>query len=175
MQGKEGLLFTSGSNVTQRNIIYSNFEYGIMPFPSGPDSEYGRWANVAIRTKGAGIAKASDEPEIAAFTLSELFEPFETFGGRNGLYEYYKQYVFLTEMDADIFFDIAQYMRQNYNYMDGMEIGEKFEEVFGDASAKGLSISEALGKNMNVLENMVINYMLPNYDYMYENYYSKFE
>ena len=175
MEGSAGIVYTSGYDVTEATIIYSDFEYGLMPFPCGPDSPYGRWANVSIRTKGAGISTASLEPEIAAFTLSQLFEPFEAFGGRNGLYDYFKEYIFLSETDADIFFDMAQYLRQNYNYMDGNSVGYRFEETFGDAARRGISASEALGQHMYILEDMVVKYMLPNYDYMYEHYYSKLD
>ena len=166
-----------GLQVTQGAIAYksSSFKYNIMPFPSGPDAPYGKWANFIMSMRGAGIARASSEPTIAAHTLSLLLEPFEDFGGRNGLSDFYNTSVFLSETDTEIFFDIMDDVRYDYTFWNQSDVGREMACKFGESAQNGKSVTEAYEKFRYLLEEMVYDYILPNYDYMYENYYYQFE
>ncbi len=166
-----------GATVTQGAIAYkeSSFSYNIMPFPSGPDAPYGKWANFIMSMRGIGISKASVEPTIAAHTLSLMTEPFEDFGGDAGLFEFYSDSIFISETDTKIFFDIADDVRYDYTFWDQADVGRQMAVDFGKAAQLGLSVTEAYEKHRGQLEKMVYDYILPNYDYMYENYYYQFE
>ncbi len=166
-----------GDKVTIGDIAYksSSFSYNIMPFPSGPDAPYGKWANFVMAMKGIGIAKASAEPNIAAHTISLLLEPFEEFGGRNGLTDFYNASVFLSETDTKIFFDIADDVRYDYTFWDQSDVGREMAYDFSKAAVSGKSATEAFEKLKHLIEKMVYDYILPNYDYMYEHYYSTLE
>ncbi len=167
-----GLAFAS--EVTTGTIAYNaKFDYGFMPIPAGPDATYGVWAQYIDRINGFGIAKTSEEPAIAAHTLSLLYEPFEEFGGRAGLYDYYNTNVFLTETDTEIFFELMKNVRYDYTFWDRSDVGRQVHSDFGDAIKNGVGISEAMERNRNVVNEMVYDFILPNFDYMYENYYSK--
>ena len=166
-----------GALVTTGGIAYkeSSFSYNIMPFPSGPDAPYGKWANFVMSMRGIGISKASKEPNIAAHTLSLLLEPFEEFGGKGGLIDFYKETVFLSSTDAEIFFDIMDDVRYDYTFWNQSDVGREMACKFGESAKNGISLSEAFDRHRNQLETMVYKYILPNYDYMYENYYYQFE
>ena len=125
--------------------------------------------------KGIGIAKASEEPNIAAHVISLLLEPFEDFGGRNGLEDFYNTSVFLSETDTQIFFDIMDNVRYDYPFWDQSDIGRQMAYDFSKAAVSGKSATEAFEKHKHLIEKMVYDYILPNYDYMYEHYYSTLE
>ena len=167
----------SASSVTQGAVAYneSAFLYGIMPFPSGPNSPYGVWAQLVERISGIGIAVTSIEPNIAAHTLSLWFEPFEEFGGRDGLYDFYNTNTFLTETDTEIFFKLMEHVRYDYTFWDQKDVGREMASSFGTSIKQGIGVSEAMEKNRNIIDQMVYDYILPNFDYMYENYYYQFD
>ncbi len=142
------------------NIAYeSDFTYNIMPFPCGPDVEYGRWAQTVTRIFGLAIPITSDDPDACAHIISELAEPFEEFGGnREGIYKYYKESVFLSELDVDIFFDVEQYVR--YDYDDANLLPDYVDEIAD--GAKGASASELIQKFAPAAERIYNQYIEPN-------------
>ncbi len=169
-----GLAFAS--QVTTGAVAYdAKFNYGLMPFPCGPDATYGIWGQYMDRISGLGIAKTSEEPAIAAHTLSLLYEPFEEFGGENGLYDYYNTNIFLTETDTEIFFKLMENVRYDYTFWERSDVGRQVHSDFGTAIKQGIGVSEAMQRHRNTIEEMAYDFVLPNYDYMYENYYSKLE
>ena len=67
---------------------------------------------------------------MSAHIISELAEPFEEFGGsREGLYEYYKENVFLSDLDVDIFFELEKDVR--YDYDDANLLFDYVENIAG--------------------------------------------
>ncbi len=164
--------------LTTGEIVYNqfghSFRYNIAPFPAGPDAEYGVWAQYLQRAEGWGICKTSNDPEIAAHTISLLFEPFEEFKEQS-LFDFYNSNTFISETDTEIYFELMKNVRYNYTFGPSHDIGRGVAEVFGMGMKKGMSFAEVFEKNRTLLDEMVNDYMLPNYDYMYENYYSKLE
>lgn len=173
IQGDVGVTVSTAEHLTVGGIAYlANFRYNIMPFPCGPDATYGEWAQFIQRAQGFGIAKSSKDPQIAAQILSLLLDPFEELGGDAGLYEYYADMTFTEELDAQIFFDLMNYTRYDYTFWDMSDVGRKVASNFGVALEQGKSAAEAYDLFKNYLDYMVIECMLPNFDYMYDNYYS---
>jgi len=166
----------SAAEVTTGHVsLTATFDYGLMPFPAGPDAPYGVWAQYMQRINGVGIAKVSKEPEIAAHTISLWFEPFEEFGGRDGLYDFYNTYVFLTETDTQIFFELMKHVRYDYTFWNQANAGRKLHEDFGTSIQMGMGISEAMERNRNIVDTMIKEHIEPNFDYMYDNYYYQFD
>ncbi len=147
------------SLITGKIAYDSNFSYNIMPFPCGPDVEYGQWAQTVTRIFGLAIPISADDPDACAHIISELAEPFEDFGGnREGVYQYYRENVFLSELDVDIFFDVEQYVRFDYDdadllfdYVDEIAIG-----------AKNSSASELIQKYAPAAERIYEKYIKSN-------------
>lgn len=142
------------------NIAYeADFTYNIMPFPCGPDVEYGRWAQTVTRIFGLAIPITSDDPDACAHIISELSEPFEEFGGdREGIYEYYKESVFLSELDVDIFFDVEQFVR--FDYDDADLLPDYVDELAVGASSA--SATELIQKYAPAAERIYTKYIEPN-------------
>lgn len=166
----------SASAVTTGDVAYkAKFDYGLMPFPAGPDAPYGVWAQYMQRINGVGIATTSEEPEIAAHTISLWFEPFEEFGGRDGLYDYYDGSIFLTETDTEIYFALMENVRYDYTFWDQRDVGRQVHSDFGGDIRQGVGIAESMERNRNTINEMVYDFIEPNFDYMYDNYYYQFD
>lgn len=165
--------------VTTGEVAYNtkgSFAYGIMPFPCGPQSPYGQWAQCMERSRGFGIPVNSNDPEVAAHVIDLLFEPFEEFGGEGGLYDYYKDSVFLNEVDAEIYFALCENVRYDYGFDgSGNGPGSNIQDYFSAALKSGKPVQETLDSYRNAMVTMIEDYMLENFDYVYENYYSKLE
>ena len=117
ISGKALTVLTTAQSVTTEDVAYeSDFEYSIMPFPSGPNGEYGKWAQSVTRIYGLAIPLGADEPECVAHAISELCEPFEEFGGsKEGLMQYYRNNVFSTDLDVEIYFAVDDFVRYDYD------------------------------------------------------------
>lgn len=146
--------------LTVGNIAYNaNFTYNIMPFPCGPDVEYGSWGQTVTRINGLAIPITVESPDISAHIISELCEPFEEFGGsREGILDYYKQNVFLSELDVEIFFDVEKYVR--FDYDDPRLLFDYTDEIAINAS-KGSAV-ELIQKYASGAEDVYYTYIEPN-------------
>lgn len=167
ISGKALMALSTARDVTTGDIAYqADFEYGLMPFPSGPDATYGEWAQTVTRTRGFSIFKSSSEPEICAHVISEMFEPFEEFGGsRESLIEYYAESVFINPIDAEIYFAVDKNVRFDY---DDFGIISLFEGMSSELKSK--SVAETLQKYEPRILDIYEKYMKPNLEgYMLEN------
>ncbi len=160
VEGRVLMKLATTQSVVTGDIAYkSRFTYNIMPFPCGPDSEYGRWAQSVSRIYGLAIPVSTEEPDVVAHVVSELCEPFEEFGGgKEGLYEYYKNEVFLSETDAEIFFELGKYVRYDYN---DSSVGFYYLEDMSK-NADSASATELIQKYGYNLEKVFEEYMEPN-------------
>ena len=174
---EEAMVGLAGAiEVTTGDVAYkATFQYGLMPFPAGPDATYGVWAQYMQRINGIGISTTSEEPEVAAHTLSLWLEPFEEFGGRDGLYDYYNTTTFITDTDTEVYFALMEHVRYDYTFWDQGDIGREVHSAFGGDIRNGLGIAEAMEKNRNLINEMVYDFIEPNFDYKYENYYYQFD
>ena len=150
-------VLTTAQAVTTEDIAYeANFEYNIMPFPCGPDVEYGRWAQSVCRIYGLAVTIGADEPEVVAHVISELCEPFEEFGGSiDGLKEYYRNNIFTSDLDVEIYFAIDDYVR--YDYDDAGLINDYTNVIAQNIDSS--SAIELIQKNKNIAEQAYQNYL----------------
>ncbi len=165
--GRALMAASTARDVTTGVIAYnSDFDYGLMPFPCGPYAKYGEWAQTVTRTRGLSIFKMVDEPEIAAHFISELYEPFEEFGGsREALISYYSDNVFINPIDAEIYFAVDKNVRFDYDDFGVISI---FENLSGTLVNK--SVNEALQTFEPKIQTIFEKYMKPNLEgYMIEN------
>ena len=102
-------------DLTTGNLQFdSDIHFSIMPFPSGPDATYGEWAQYAAAIRGFAIPSNSDAPELSAMIISDLFEPFDQFGGEAGLADYFNENVFFDPIDTEIYLTVGQNIRYTY-------------------------------------------------------------
>lgn len=157
IEGNALTVLTTAQAVTTEDIAYqANFEYNIVPFPCGPDVEYGRWAQSVCRIYGLAVTVGAEEPECVAHVISELCEPFEEFGGSmEGLKEYYRNSVFTSDLDVEVYFAIDDYVR--YDYDDVGLINDYTNEIAKNIDKS--SAIELIQKNKNVAMNAYNDYM----------------
>ena len=161
---------------TPEQLIYGGLAYGVdfmsglMPFPCGPSMEYGIWGQAIQRIRGFGITRTSDEPEIAAHVLSMLFEPLDKYIGTRE--EYYNTYVFEDSLDTEIYFEITKNTRYDYTFDGGSDLFRGVTNNLSGVLRAQSTVSEAIQSYAGAIEAIAEEHILPNYDYMYKNYYS---
>ena len=167
----EGLaVFTvSSADLTVNSSI--DVVSGLMPFPCGPSAEYGTWCQAFDRIEGYGITVGSNEPEIAAHVISELFEPLDEYLGMS-LEEYYKTMMFNTETDAEIYMELNKDVRYDYTFAGGSDLMRGVNNSFSAAIKSGRAANETADAYANQITAIMSAHALPNFDYMYKNYYS---
>lgn len=155
---------------TTGNIAYNDlgtFESGIMPFPCGPDATYGEWTSCMVHIYGFMIPITSTHAEAAAMVINRLAEPFEEFGGEAGLLDYYKNNVFMDEIDAEIFVEIAKnpvYTYANVSGDLGSDIRQGFQDVLYNAN---VSVTTGMDRYRDMLTELIEEWMIPNYEAVY--------
>lgn len=170
----EGRVMTSIAVTPQLTVselqFESNIQFSIMPFPCGPDGVYGEWAQSAAAIRGIAIPANSESPEISARVINDLCEPFEDFGGDEGLAEYFNEYVFFNELDTEIFLTIGENIRYSYARSDpGVNtLLYKIEGAYKSSSA--IEILESIEPK---LDSFIENTVKPNYEnYIYDHLYN---
>jgi len=168
----EGMAFMTISSATLAGT-HEDVSCGLMPFPSGPSNTYGMWAQAFDRIQGFGIPVSSFNPDIAAHVLSELFEPFDEYIGP--IEDYFREMIFMTDLDAEIYMELISDARYDYTFDGGSDLMRAVNNNFSGAMVQGRSPGEALDLYSNAVLSIVEKHALPNYDYMYKNYYSELE
>jgi hypothetical protein len=159
----------NGQDAVNGDVQYkADFTFGLMPFPSGPDASYGQWAQWYEQIEGFGIPYSADDPESAAHVINRLFEPFEEYGDKEGLLDYYTRNVFTDPKDADVFLNSAENARYNYWKVGGYDFAQKVSESINTKTA-----SEFISSHGPAFEEVIKKYMMPNFSYMYEHMYNK--
>lgn len=158
-------------HLTASELQYaSSIQFSIMPFPSGPDGVYGDWAQYTAAIRGLSIPANHDNPEVPARIINDLCEPFEEFGGSNGLEEYFNEYVFFDPLDTEIYFALGENIRYTY-WRTSPSLADLFNTVadrFDDSSA-----TEILSGFEPKLQAFVDNTLKANFEnYLYEHLYA---
>lgn len=159
------LMMPTSSKVVTQDVSYeSDFEFGIMPFPCGPDGTYGEWANFVESLRGFGISYFSDIPDASAVILNDLLEPFDEISTENGLADYYREQVFFTDLDTEIFLEVGKYIRALYT-AHGMAIYDFMVDIKG-----ATSVPQLIQTHGPRIEALVMEQIRPNYEnYIYEH------
>ncbi len=135
-----------------------DFNYGLMPFPCGPDGTYGEWAQSVTRASGFNIPVIAKEPELAARVVSDFCDPFDEFGGdKQGLIDYYSTAILPSELDGEIYFAVEGGTRYDY---DDIGIIALFQGIALDIRTK--SPMEVLQARYNTIYDKYKEYIEPN-------------
>ena len=136
-------------------------DFGVVPFPCGPDTEYGRWSADVLAAPGMSIFATAKEPEYAAHIINRLFEPFEGLKTKQDLIDYSMRSTFFDQRDANLMMEMINYARYNYWTVGG----DDFWLSAAGAIKKSTGI-EIVQKFGNKIETVVEKYISKNYDYM---------
>ncbi len=155
---------TNAKNLTQYIPYESDFNFGVMPFPCGPDSVYGQWASFVENIRGFGISHFSDIPDASAIILNELCDPFTEISTENGLKDYYREQVFFTDLDTEIFLESGKNIRAFYTAQ-GMAIYDFMKQI-----KEATSVAQLIETHKAPIEALVMEQIRPNYEkYIYEH------
>ncbi len=161
---KAMLMPVNTKTITQIVPYEADFEFGVMPFPCGPDGVYGQWSNFAEGLRGFGISYFSDLPEAAAIIINELCDPFDKISTDNGLADYYREQVFFTDLDTQIFLEVGKDIRPLYT-AHGTAIYDFMTQVKG-----AQSVAQLIQSHQGAIEALIMEHIRPNYEnYIFEH------
>lgn len=146
-----------------RVFAYNVEEFGIVPFPSGPNGNYGNNPSLSS-IRAYGITKGTESPEYVAVVLSELLETFEEYPDRESLKEFYST-MFFDERDINVFFSMSDNAR-SYYFSAGWS---SFGTYVGNAIAENKTAAEIVSAYKETFNEVVTKYIVPNYDYMHSH------
>lgn len=157
------LQLVQGQYVSGGSLQYeSRIDFGILPFPCGPEGSYGKWAHVIGAIFGFSIPVTADLPDYAAVALDSLFEPIEDYAELSKE-EYYALNVFRDPRDAKTYAEVASGGRYSYWPEGGTAFISRISSNLSSKSAAALL--ETYGPSY---ETVIEEYMMPNYEFISE-------
>ena len=91
------------------SIAYNLDDFGIVPFPSGPDVDPGSFkTSFESADFVIAIPISVDDPEQSALVLDAVYEPFEGYETKESILEYLTRNYFHDERDAAFFTSITE-------------------------------------------------------------------
>ena len=156
ISGELTLAQTSFSHMINE-MIYDVDNYGVVPFPCGPNGTYGKWINAYSGFDSMSIWVSAKEPEAAATVIDRMFEPFEGYETLEDI-QRYAYNIFYDKSDVELFTTYLKYSRWNY-YTLG--IWDYFVTATNQArnGKTGAEIVDKFGERANEL---VERYVIPN-------------
>jgi hypothetical protein len=146
------------------SIAYSLDNYGIVPYPSGPDVEPKYYKTYCESTDFTiCIPVMARDPEATALVMNALYEPLEGYETKESIIEYLDKNYFLDTRDSALFYELADpdktYFQQT---TDGLY------DIWPALIAS--SATEALAKYEEFLITRTEKYLLPHIVTAYEIY-----
>jgi hypothetical protein len=138
--------------------------WGILPFPNGPNREYGNWtAFYEGNGNFISITRTTSDAESTACIIDEMCEPLDEFPTYEDLMDYYKRNMFHDNRDFELFFQMGENCRYNY----WKEGGNK---IVGDMSGSLFTKTpkEIVDRNNTSFQTIIDKYIAGNQAY-FEN------
>lgn len=138
-------------------IIFNVDNYGCIPFPCGPTGEYGKNSGAVSGFDAFFVFINAYEPDAAGIIISELFEPFRGYEGKEGLKKYART-IWYDERDVDWFITHIEYCTSDYFVCD---MTGTFSSMDSDARS-GKGPAEILQKYSSIIDSKMQEYIIPN-------------
>lgn len=148
---------------TQFVLIIANdvYDFGLVSFPCGPNTEYGKQATYYSCIDVFSLATLSENNEACAKIISDLCEPFVEYPDESSRFAILTDSIFFNDKDAYFFenlFRNTQYQYANeglYSVLD--TIGTSFNNMTG---------SEIINTYRGTYQKVIDEYVAPNYSYI---------
>lgn len=143
-------------------IAYKVENYSVMPFPTGPSGEYGKWPSIVEGMAGFSVYSGNDDPEIAFRLLDAICEPLDGYETEADRLAYLQTEVFYDDFDASV--ALNTHKNGTYSYWKG-EIGSFQPDTLWREMArcfKDFTASEVLSKYKSQFDSVITEYMTPN-------------
>ena len=90
------------------SIAYHLNNFGVIPYPSGPDADPGWYQNYCESTDFTiSIPITAPDPEATAVVLDAIYEPFEGYETSDDIIDYLHSNYFLDRRDAEFFYSLS--------------------------------------------------------------------
>jgi ABC-type glycerol-3-phosphate transport system substrate-binding protein len=98
-----------------QNIVKEMTNFGLVPWPSGPDVEPGFMAtNHHNLERAIAISRFSPNVEATAIALNALYEPFEDYPTNDSIMDFLYRTYFFDRRDAEVYYGL--FMNTQYSY-----------------------------------------------------------
>ena len=104
----------TAASVLYNDIVYKVQNYSVVPFPTGPKGEYGKWPSAIEATESFSVFYPALDPEANFKIIDMLCEPFEGFATEDERLEYLYSNVVYTREDAE--YAMQTYKNGTYTY-----------------------------------------------------------
>ncbi len=146
------------------SVAYNLENFGIVPFPSGPDTQPG-WYKSFYESADfvLSIPVTAPDEEASALVMDSLFEPLEGYETNESILEYLKRNYFADERDAEYFFEMSS--NEHAIYIDHKH---GLTGIFG--SILKSTPSQVMESNEDSQRSNIEKYILTQYQTMNELY-----
>jgi ABC-type glycerol-3-phosphate transport system substrate-binding protein len=149
-----------GAWLLRNPIAYEVENFGLFPFPSGPDGEYGKWVTSLDGIEAISIPAVAEAPEYAAHIINRLCDPFEGYETRDKLLDFYDT-LFYDRRDSELFLSFSENARFSYFPTGG------YDFVYGvEKNITSKSATELIQTYASKYDPVIEKYISTNYEYM---------
>ena len=150
-------LFASNSQY-EKVVAYEVENFGVLPFPLGPEVEYGQWIGQYERTPNTLIFPViANNTDAAAIVANDIFEPLDDYPDTASLEDYYYENIFFDKRDVSVIMQMLRNSRYNF-YDEGLrQISDKLGSGNNDAD-------QLLDSMADVYYNLIQEKVVPVYE-----------
>lgn len=166
--GEMGLMFLenraafcmANGNSLMQAFVYNDSvkEFSVLPFPVGPDAEYGEWRGMfSANSSSLSIPITEENLPEAATLMTLVFAPFDGADTRESLNQYYTNNIFFDSRDIECL--MTMIWNSEFTYY-----GENILGILDDISNKinTMSPAEAIGTYAPKYDSDIQKYIVPN-------------
>ncbi len=157
---EECVMYLTGTGTlfsTSDSLMYKMDSLGVLPFPQGPNAIPGKYHSYYQQIPySTSIPITASDVESIAKVLNAMFEPFEGYETKEDILEYMTEQIFFDKRDSEVVFEIVNGTQYNFFWEGGRDLAAN--------SVKSTeSISQLLEANENKYNDLVNNYLEPQY------------
>lgn len=142
-------------------IAAEMYDFGLVPFPCGPDIEYGKQNMFFSAVDCFSLSLLSNHNDECAKLISDMCEPFEDFKDEESRLNILTSSIFFNDRDARFFANMYRKAQYLYAVVGYYSVPYSFASKFETSTGAEL-ISQNEGKNQGIIDK----YILPNYLYI---------
>ena len=107
-------MYLTNSRIFFNEVTFEIKDFAVLPFPTGPSGEYGKWPAAYESTQAVAIPIFAEDIDVSAMVLDEMFKPLNKYPDYESLMSRYKNQVFDDQRDIDMMMSIGNNARYSY-------------------------------------------------------------
>ncbi len=161
----DALITLTAPGIIYSSLIYDMGNFAVVPFPTGPKGEYGKWPSVAESSEAFAVFTTANYPEQAAIVIDMICEPMEDFTTREEKIDYLYRNALYDKRDAEIMLDLHKNTR--YSYWTEITIDSFWRGMVSSFSSK--TPTQIIESHEATITELIDEYIIPN-QVLYEIY-----